>query len=197
MEEINPSKIYKSIKSGVNRKFKEKKHCEMVIRIMSDTEHGTVSSFCVRAGISDSTFYRWCAEHEIFRECYRYGVMISQCKWDKQGALGMFMEDFNTEVWKVIGSSRFGIGKTNRIRVHVDAETTPYDQYKQLMRQAANGDFTAGEIKQLMESVNIGTRVYEVFELQSQVNQMQEDLRKMELHNGYNSSTTEETPKIN
>ena len=41
------------------------------------------------------------------------------------------------------------------------------------------GDFTASELKQLMESINIGIRAYESFELQKEVNLMRNDLAKM------------------
>jgi hypothetical protein len=54
------------------------------------------------------------------------------------------------------------------------------------MNQASMGDFTAAELKQLMESINIGIRAFESFELQKEVNAMKEDLLKMSQNNGNN-----------
>ncbi len=189
--------IYKRIKSKVKSKFNEKKHCAMIIDVMSDGDKGTVASFCVEAGISDTTFFRWISKHDIFRECYRYGCMISQREWERKGNLGMYMEDFNIEVWKVQGASRYGVGKTNRVRVHIDSESTPYDQYKQLISQASNGDFSSTELKQLMETINIGCRAFEQFELQKEVDDIKKDLHKMGVHSGNYSGSIESTQKTN
>lgn len=175
--------IYKKIKTGKDSKFDEAKHCTMLIKVMSDPNRATMAAFCVEAGIGDSTFYRWLSQYEVFQECYRYGCMVSLNNWDKIGTMGMNEETFNIEVWKTQGSARYGVGKTNRVRVHVNADSTPFDQYKQLMMQASNGDFTSGELKQLMESVNIGLRAYEVVELQKQVKEMRTELERMVNHN--------------
>jgi len=185
--------VYRNIKNKGYKKYDEEVHCTLIIRIMSDPLKATMAAFCVEAGISDSTFYRWIGKYETFRECYRYACMVSQNNWDQMGTTGIHDDMFNIEVWKTQGAARYGVGKTNRIRVHVDAETTPYDQFKQLMSQASNGDFTSSELKQLCESVNIGLRAYEVVELQNEINSLREGLTKMEAHNVDNSSAIAST----
>lgn len=190
--------LYEKIKKNINSEiYDEKIHCPMVINVMSNKEQGTMASFCIEAGISDTTFYRWINKHPVFRECYRHGCMISQDEWDKEGRRGMYCEDFNIEVWKVQGAARYGVGKTNRVRVHVDAETTPFDQYKQLMAQASNGDFSSAELKQLMESVNIGCRAYEQFDLQKELDKMKDDIIKMGQNSGNNIRPIETAKKTN
>ena len=64
--------------------------------------------------------------------------------------------------------------------------TEPWEQYKQIIEQCSKGDFSAAEIKQLMESINVGTRVYEAFQLQKEVDKMKEDLNTMSQRNGNN-----------
>jgi len=112
--------------------------------------------------------------------------MIARENWEREGEAGKGDESFDLELWKTQGAARYGVGKTNRVRVHIDADSTPYSQYKQLMMQASMGDFTASELKQLMESINIGIRAYESFELQREVDTMRDDLTKMNSENGNN-----------
>jgi len=202
MEQINSAeakRIYKQIKGGMKKSYNEEKHCAMVIEVMSNPQRASISSFCVEAEISDTTFYKWLAKHEVFRECYRYGCMISQHNWEQQGQANMVydpqQEAFNIGVWQTLGAARYGVGKSNRIRVHVDADQTPYDQFKQIMSQASNGDFTSGELKQLCESVNIGLRAYEIVELQKDIDGMKESLRRMEANNAHDSISIASTEK--
>lgn len=175
--------IYMKVKKGA-ADFVEELHCPMVIEVMRDK--GTMFAFCMKAEISDRTFYRWCHTYDIFHECYRIGCMMSRQAWEEEGEAAQGNPEFNLELWKTQGAARFGAGKTNRVRVHIDADTNPYGQYKQLMQQASAGDFTAAEVKQLMESINVGTRVYEAFELQKAVDEMKNDLTKMSVNHGNN-----------
>ena len=43
---------------------------------------------------------------------------------------------------------------------------------QQLIRQGQEGDLSASEIKQLMESINIGVRAFETFKIQGEVDKM-------------------------
>ena len=61
---------------------------------------------------------------------------------------------------------------------------TPWEQYQQILKQAEKGDFNASEIKQLMESINVGTRVYETFKLQVDFDTMKEDFNEMSQRHG-------------
>jgi hypothetical protein len=181
--QINSTALYKKQKEG-GLKYDEAKHCKMIIDCMN--EEGTMSAFCVKAGIGDGTFYAWMAQHEMFLNCYRIGCMIARSNWEREGEDGKGDESFDLDLWKTQGAARYGVGKTNRVRVHIDADSTPYDQYKQLLVQASMGDFTASELKQLMESINIGIRAYESFQLQKEVDIMRKDLNKMNQDNGNN-----------
>lgn len=180
MMHVNATKIYKDIKSN-STAYEEEKHCPMIIKVMS--EQGTESAFCVIAEIADTTFYAWKKKYPIFNECYRIGCMLARENWEEEGRRGKDSIDFNIDYWKTIGVSRFGVGKNNRIRVELNEESSPYEQYQQLIRQASYGDFNSAEIKQLMESINVGVRVYESFKLQQEVDTMKEDLIKMNQHN--------------
>src|SRR6266568_8487149 len=145
--------IYTVNKKGLVE-FNEKIHCPMVVRVM-DTK-GTMTAFCMEAKISDRTFYRWIHKFELFHECYRIGAMMARENWEREGEEGQYDESFDIELWKARGAARFGVGKTNRVRVNINAESNPYEQYKQLVSQASMGDFTASEFKQLVEGVNVG-----------------------------------------
>jgi hypothetical protein len=194
MIHVNATRIYKDIKNK-NTAYEEEKHCPMIIKVMS--ELGTVSGFCVTAEIADSTFYEWTKKYPVFNECYRVGCMLARENWEEEGRLGKGNESFNLEYWRTVGASRFGIGKNNRIRIELNEESSPYEQYQQLIRQASYGDFNSAEIKQLMESINVGVRVYETFKLQQEVDNMKDDLFKMNQHSGNNIISIKEASKIN
>jgi len=187
---VNSSELYKAQKSG-GVKYNEAKHCKMIIECLNAS--GTMSAFCVTAGIGDRQFYKWMHNHETFMDCYRIACMIARENWEREGEAGKGDETFDLELWRTQGAARYGVGKTNRVRVHIDADSTPYSQYKQLMMQASMGDFTASELKQLMESINIGIRAYESFELQREVDAMKKDLSKMSGENVNNIVSIKKT----
>lgn len=184
MAKFDPKKVYQSIKKG-GGKYKEEVHCPMILEVMNN--EGTMTAFCKKAMISDALFSKWTHKYPLFRECYQLGKMISRANWEEEGEIGAQDKDFNMEHWKAKGAFRYGYGKTNRVTVEINPDKNPYLQYKELVVQANNGDFTATELKQLMESINIGIRAYESFELQGELNELKKDLDKMRNINGQNS----------
>jgi hypothetical protein len=175
---------YRRLKKGVSP-YNEEEHCPLLMKIMANNERGTVSAFCVQAFVGEDTFYNWLKRHELFRMCYMFGKMLARENWEDEGRrirslevpMGTVSHEF--EYWRMIGWSRFGVGKNSRIRLDLDPKGSPNDHYSQLLRQAAEGDFTAGEIKQLMEAVNVGLNAHQVFQLQGQIDELKSDLAKM------------------
>lgn len=195
LKDEQAEELYKRLKFN-KPKFDEAKHCTMILKVMSDPKKSRLSAFCVDAGISDKSFYNWLKESELFLECYALGKMMARERWEKEG------EELRDEVlppgsssnkfqyWRMIGWSRFGVGKNSRIRLDLDPNATPYEHYNQIMKQASNGDFTAGEIKQLLEAVNVGLNAHQVFMLQQEIDRLKADLATMnENTNGDNPFT--------
>lgn len=176
--------IFNKIKDG-NIKYAESIHCIGVLQSMLNVSEGTVSSFCVKHLVAESTFHYWVSIHPLFRECYHLGKMFARENWesrgrelqDKEYQLGTISHDM--EYWRTIGWSRFGVGKTSRVRLDLDPKGTPMEHYNQLLSQARTGDFTAGEIKQLMEAINVGLNAHQVFTLQEQINELKSELDLM------------------
>ena len=191
--------IYLKVKKK-KTKFNAEIHCPMILKIMMDKNKGRFSAFCTEALISDQTFYNWCAENPLFLECYSLGKMFARENWEE---LGMEIKDevslpgtTNNKFgyWQMIGWSRFGISKNSRIRLTLDSNDTPIKHYAQLLKQASNGDFTAGEIKQLMEAINVGLNAHQVFEMQKEIDQLKADLAVMQENtNGNNTFTDKRT----
>jgi hypothetical protein len=188
MAKIDAKKLYLQIKKR-ETSYKEELHCPMIIDVMNTD--GTMSAFCAKALISDALFYKWCNQHPVFERCYQIGRMLSKDNWEKEGEAGKDDENFNLEYWRITGACRYGVGRSNRIRMAIDSEASPYDQYKQLIKQANGEEFTASEIKQLMESINIGRSVYETFKLQERIDTMESSVKQMELNNAHNSGAIE------
>lgn len=181
---LDPELMYEQLKKAKKKKngsvYDEKIHCPMVIRIMM--EKGRVSAFCKAGVISDSTFWRWTVSYPIFNECYRLGKILALEEWEAEGELGKYDPNFNVKIWESQGMHHHNFGKSARVRLSIDPESNPLQQFKQLMRQASDGEFTSSEIKQIMEAMNFGVRAYETFELQKELDQMKEDLIKMSEH---------------
>ena len=193
MLKIDGNAIYKAMKKN-KTKFNEAIHCAMIINIMANKEKGTFSAFCVEALISECTFYKWLAQNEIFLECYALSKMFARENWEAMGR-EIYSEEImpgtsnnKLEYWRMIGWSKFGIGKNSRIRLELNPDSNPNQHYSQLLRQAANGDFTAGEIKQLMEAINVGLNAHQVFMLQKEIDQLKTDLATMQENSNGNNT---------
>jgi len=184
MKKIDAEALYESIKHK-RIKLDEKKHSMMLFDVFANPNKGSVSAFCIEAGISDSSFYRWLDKNETFKECYGLAKMYCRENWEEEGRT--ISEEVNMpgtsnhkfERWRMLGWIKFGIGKNSRIRLNLDPNSTPNEHYGQLLKQAAEGDFTAGEIKQLMEAVNVGLNTHQVFKLQKEIDQLKFDLTIM------------------
>ena len=186
-------KVYRHFKKGAgpgrgNTPYEEEMHCKMLIEVMCDENKGTVGSFCVKAFIGETTFNRWVKEHELFREIYSYSKMIARELWEEQGRIlknreyPMGIVDYSFEHWKMIGWQRFGVSRTSRLKLNLKSEDSPLEHYKQIIMQANEGDFTASEFKQLMESVNVGLNVHNSSELQKQIDELKSDLDTMTMN---------------
>lgn len=179
---VDVETIYTHFKKQYNYKFEEEAHCKLLIKVMMDKNLGCHSAFCVKAMIAENTFYKWVREHELFGNLYYFTKMVAKQLWfeegrairDKEYQIGTLNYEF--EHWKLMGWTKFGISKNSRIRISVDAKASPAKLYEAILMQAAEGDFTASEFKQLMEAVNVGLNVHQVYELQSQLNELKSDL---------------------
>lgn len=193
MSKIDAKSLYLQIKTRTaNGIYKEELHCPMIIEVMN-TE-GTCTAFCRRALISDTLFYQWTKKHKIFSECYQLGKILSKANWEQEGEDGKNEEFFNFDHWRLTGSMRYGVGK-NRVRMGIDPKSNPYDQYKQLVEMANTEEFNASEIKQLMESINVGIRAYESFKLQEQIDKIAEDVNIMGVRSANNLNSIEKNSK--
>lgn len=200
---VNSKVIYEGFKKKAHA-FDEEKHCKMIIDVMADPHKGRVSSFCVEAMICETTFYNWCKKSELFKKCYSFGKQVAREIWEElgreianeEGIPGTQNHKF--EWWRQVGWVRFGVGKCSRLRLEIDHKADPNTQYQQLLEQATDGDFTAGEIKQLMESINVGLRAHELIALQNQVKELKADLELMRANSqsyGNSASTVKGTEK--
>jgi hypothetical protein len=186
--------IFKKLKRQPSR-YDEKEHCKMILRIM--LHKGRYSAFCTEALICESTFREWINKNPLFAQCYAIGKMFSRENWEIEGEQlreetnppGVISHKF--EHWKMMGWSRFGISKNSRIRLNLDPNGNPSQHYSQLLLQASEGDFTASEIKQLMEAVNVGLNTHQVFELQKEIDQLKSDLAIMMTNQNGNDTITD------
>ena len=195
MQLADAQAVYQRISRNQNL-FNADIHCPLIIQIMADKDKGTLAHFCSRVEIGETKFYEWVNDNEIFELCYELGKMLARKAWED---LGMEIKDYTApmgtishlfEYWRLIGWSRFGISKNSRIRLNLKADDDPSKHYAQLIKQATKGEFTAGEIKQLMEAVNVGLNTHQVFGLQKQIDQLTSDLATMvENNNGHNPIT--------
>jgi hypothetical protein len=179
---LDAETIYMHFKKGKDTKYREKEHCELLIETMLNPNKGTYGSFCVSAMIADSTFFEWVNKFELFRNVYYFSKLLARERWEEEGRFIRDQEyqmgtvNYAFEHWKLIGWSRFGISKNSRIKLNLNPKDSPADHYAAILRQASEGDFTAAEFKQLMESINVGINVHQLFELQKQIDELKSDL---------------------
>lgn len=192
---IDADLLYKELKEAPTSYY-EPICCPMILEIMCDPSLGTYSAFCVKARISESTFWKWLKDFPFFALCYSLGKMHARENWETLGKVIMnevTMPGENNhafEYWRLQGWSRFGVGKNSRIRLELDPNDNPLQHYKQLMLQASEGNFTAGEIKQLMEAINVGLNSHQVFTMQKEIDQLKSDLVLMQENTDVHNSGT-------
>jgi hypothetical protein len=179
---LNVDEVYNHFKKKRNLRFNEEQHCKLLIKIMMDREKGCHTFFCVEAMICERTFYNWVREHSVFCSLFYFCKMIAKQLWYKEGQVIRDREyqmgtiNYEMEHWKLMGWAKFGISRNSRLRINVTATDSPAKHYQSILLQAAEGDFTANEFKQLMEAVNVGLNVHQVFELQKQIDELKSDL---------------------
>lgn len=166
--------LFDRIKSEVE--YEEAKHCKSILEILS--LGGTVIDFLIKHGISKQRMVSWQMKHNLFRECFMLGRDIGKQRWMREGQTNIDNKEFNYKVWEAWGRQNYG--GIDKISLFIDPTTSPFQQYQQILYQSTCGDFTSSEIKQIMESINIGIRAYETCELEGQIKELQEGLEKME-----------------
>lgn len=180
--------IYKYFKRNSNDKYYEEKHCKMLIRNMLDKNRGTCSSFCVEALICEQTFLNWVNYYELFRKIYYFTKMVAREIWEEEGRklkdkeYQMGTVNYAFDHWKLIGWSRFGISNNSRLKLKLNSQDSPAKHYESILKQAGEGDFTAAEFKQLMEAVNVGINVHQLFELQKQIDELKSSYEIMKVN---------------
>lgn len=195
MELSESKKLYKEIKKRGDRiLYNESRHCPLVLHVMSTI--GTMAEFCLIEKISEPLFYKWLRLYPIFNECYLIGKMFSKANWEREYEDNKDDKDFDVKTWRITGARRYGYGK-GKIKLLADPDADPYTQYKQIIAQAAEEDFSASELKQVMESINVGRGAYETFKLQGDIDDLNSDFDKMKSNSEYNKSANKTAPKIN
>jgi hypothetical protein len=132
--------------------------------------------------VSEKTFVNWVNAHPLFCDLYWFTKMIAREIWEEEGRrikdaeYQMGTINYVFEHWKMIGWERFGVSKNARIKLNIQPTDSPAKHYESILKHAADGDFTASEFKQLMEAVNVGLNVHQVFELQKQIDELKSDL---------------------
>lgn len=185
IKETAAKNYYIRLKGGII--YDEEVHCPLIIKTMIDPREGTIASFCKVAVISDTTFFRWLDRYPIFYECYRYAIMTAKYNWEQEGEDNKDDPDWDKSYWEKKGQTRFQTAGKPKIRLALNEKDEPYLQYQQLMSQAARGDFTSDELKQVMECLNAGTRVYEAFKVQREVDEMKKDIKEIGSYHGSNN----------
>ena len=169
--------LYAKIKKGVA--YKAETHCVQIIDTFARNEG--LSEFCTNVGICRDTYNDWLRVHKEFRQCAMLARDVGIASWMRlytEWEPEKEDEKFNTTPWYTMYKKNFG--EQNKIALYLSPDATPIDQYKEIMRQAANGDFTTAEIKQVMEAINIGLRAHEVCNLQKDIDELKLGLKKME-----------------
>lgn len=171
--------LYESIKAGVI--YVPEIHCPAIIDMYANNEGE--SDFCLKYGISRQRFVSWQMLCPIFREAVALAKEVGYVSWMRmytewEPDPDVEKDKFDFRRWAELYKKNFGTRA--KVSIYVDPNTTPIQQYEAIMHQASTGHFTSGEIKQIMESINIGLRAHEVCNIQKEVDELKEGLKKME-----------------
>ena len=182
MEQKEATRIYENLKKNDDF-FDEAFHCPAVLRIVANT--GRVTAFCKEVLISERTFYNWVGKFVMFRNCYEIAKVIAREAWEKEPEDNWDNDTWSPKEWASRGARYFSTNK-DKIRIIIDPDLNPWEQYQKIISDCATGDFTASEVKQIMESINVGRVAFESFKLQEDVDKMKDDLNQMSQRHGNN-----------
>lgn len=182
--------MYERIRDANGSFYDEATHCPMIIEALESKLR--ISAFCKKAQIGERAFLEWVKKYPNFKLCYELGQVLAQETWEKEEEDNVGNPDWDRKTWISKGSRYFAKDKS-RVILDVTDGATPWEQYQQIMQQASRGEFSASEIKQIMEAINIGTRVFEAFKLQVEVDKMKDDLNEMSQRHGNNSLSVVKT----
>jgi hypothetical protein len=178
---IDEQGLYKELKANNGEsKYDESYHCPLLFATIGYSAR--VTTFMKAAKISQRTLIKWCHKHPIFAECYSLAQIIAQENWELDYLENANSEGFDLKAWKMKGRH---FEKTPiKMKLNINGDDNPWEQYKSIITQASMGDLTAQDVKLLMEAVSAGTKVFESFKLQGEVDKMREDLNQMSQRNG-------------
>lgn len=182
MDKKESKYLYDKLRAGW-LKYDEKLHCPMILEFLP--RFLRINKFFIEAGINQSTFYEWVSKYPVFRRCYEIAKLMAVENWEYEEARNESNPKWDRKAWLARGARYFAIDR-EKIKLNVKQNSSPLEQYQQILSQANEGDFTASEIKQLMESVNVGIRAYESYKMQEEVDRLKEDLKEMSQRHGNN-----------
>jgi len=93
-----------SIKHQV--KHYHQSYAKTVLHIMS--EGGSIYSVARRIGCSRNTLYKWAERYEDFALALEVGRDMSRGWWEEMGQLNVWNKNFNSTLWMMNMSNRFG-----------------------------------------------------------------------------------------
>lgn len=144
----------------------------------------SIASFCVAAKIVRTTFHNWVEQYPDFEEAYELATSKAQVYWEEYGANNMMIPGFNYSWWASIMRNRFGYTEHRKIKIKgIDQAKTAMDKYNLVLKEVSEGQITAHELKQLVESILAGTKILEHTELCADVKELQERVKEQQTEN--------------
>lgn len=178
---VNYYEFYNELKK--KKSYQEEIHCPMMLKTIMESVR--LTAFCKAANISESTVREWLRIHPLLNECYRVALVYAREEWEEEAENAF--EDFDDKEWISRGNRLFKLKEQAKINLNVDFTANPYEQYQNIVRQTCGGELSSNDIKACVELINSGTRVYEMFKLQQEIDTMKEDLTTMSQRNGTNN----------
>jgi len=172
---------------GAGSAYRQEYHCEAAINILSDRYKGTIADICKEFVITENQFNEWRRDYPLFNQAIEYGMVVAKVNWQNEPKIFQNekteLERFDLNMWKYTGKYRFGISEQPKIKVFLDKNLNPVEQYGQLLDGAAMGYYSASEFKQITEAVNIGIRAHEVFNMQGELDELRQTLIDIQQRN--------------
>jgi len=146
METVDPSSVYK-LKYDPNWRVTPHYNPFVVVpKVMElGCEGASITEMTVALGINPATLRAWRKEHPEFDEAMEHALLISQAWWERVGRLNIFNDKFNSSLFMMHMSNRFGWSRnvngkfetetkeTKRLEVSVEVSADP-DRKKEVLR---------------------------------------------------------------
>lgn len=166
--------------AGQPTKYKAQYHPDLLVSMLSRGDPAI--AFMAHENIAKQTFYSWLDDHEEFKDAYQRGLVKAEIYWTQVGKDNLENPDFNHNAHAFLMGSRFGVGKTRKMRANViapeDKNISISDRLSSTITSFGDSEVSQEELDKVASSFSKIADIEERTDLAKRVEEISAQLKK-------------------